>query len=548
MPTISFSFKDLQRMLKKKISVKEISGLLEFCKAEMESYDEREDVMTVSLQDTNLPYLWSVEGIARLLKGILGIEKGLPEINLKKGGYVVNVDKSIKNIRPYLFALVAKNGKIDDYFLKQIIQLQEKICESYGRRRKTISIGIYSYKNIQFPVFYKAVDPASVSFVPLESTERLNLSQILQMHPKGREYAWILEGFEKYPIFMDSKNEVLSFPPIINSNFLGKVVEGDTDLFIEITGTDFETTRLANNIFAHALHDRGFDIYTVAVNYPERKVTCPDNGGDKIKITREQIEKLIGVETSEKEIKQNLEKARYCFEKGTVKIPSYRKDILHWVDVAEDFAIMHGYGKIKPLPLTSYTTGRTFEITGFANKLRELLVGLGYQEIYSPILNSKNTLSKKTLTDPKTIVEIENPMSEIYSALRNWLTPVMLEVFGKNKHVEYPQKIFEQGIVTVKDKGTADYEVLACATCHKSAGFTEIKQVLEAAFGYLGIAFAVQGTEHPSFISGRAGKIVIKNREVGIIGEISPEVLSNFEISYPVSSFEINLTELMKHQ
>ena len=546
MPTINFSLNDLQKLVGRKIKISELSELLSFCKAELENYDEKEDVATVGLNDTNLPYLWSVEGIAKVLKGILGVEKGIPLIKIKKGDRVVKVDRNVKDIRPYLFAFAARGKKIDEYLLKQMIQLQEKICENYGRKRKAISIGIYSFKNIQFPLFYKAVDPKSVKFIPLEFTEKLDLNQILQKHPKGKEYAWILDGLSKFPIFMDSKNDVLSFPPIINSNFLGKVEENDTDIFIEVTGIDFEMARVANNIFAHALNERGFDICSVSIEYPDKKIICPDNNPGKIKITKEQVEKLTGISTSEKELKSVLEKARYGYDEGIAKLPSYRRDVLHWVDVVEDFAIAYDYRKINPLPLTAYTVGKTFEIVNLADRLRGLLVGFGYQEAYSPVLSSKSVMSIRPVAESKTIVEIENPMSESFSVVRNWLTPVLLEIFGKNRHVEYPQRIFEQGIVTLKNKEVFDCEVLACASCHKSAGFTEIKQVLEGILRQIGILCEVKSSEHPSFIQGRFGRVYFKNKEIGIIGEVAPQVLANFNIPYPVAGFEINLAELMK--
>ena len=547
MPIINFSFKDLQNLLKRKITIEQLKESLVFCKAEVEHYDEKEDLLSVNLQDTNLPYLWSAEGVARLLKGVLGIEKGIPLIKIKKGNYQVHVDKSVKGIRPYLFALVATGYKIDDYILKQLIQLQEKMCESYGRRRKFISIGIYSYKNIQFPVYYKAVSPESASFIPLEFREKINLGQILLRHPKGREYAWILEGFDKYPIFLDSKQDVLSFPPIINSDFLGKVLAGDTDLFIEVTGTDFEMTRLANNIFAHALQERGFDIYSVTVNYPDKKIVCPDNNFEKMKITGAQVEKLTGISLEEKELKTLLGKARYNYDKGFAEVPSYRRDVLHWVDVAEDAVIIYDFKKIKPLSLTTYTVGKTFEITNFANKFRELLVGLGCQEVFSPILNSKIIMTKNMLLKAENVVEIENPMSENFSTVRNSITPVLLDVLGKNKHAEYPHRIFEQGLVTIRNKDSVkDYEMLSCAVSHKNADFTEIRQILEAILNPVGLSCKIKNAEHPSYIPGRCGEVLINNKNVGIVGEICPEVLSNFGLALPVVCFEINLTESFK--
>ncbi|MBI2651896.1 phenylalanine--tRNA ligase subunit beta, partial [Candidatus Woesearchaeota archaeon] len=231
MPTITFSLKDLQHLVGKKLSIEEIQELAHYGKGDFESYDKETDEVKIDFGDTNLPYLWSVEGFARLIKGVLGLQKGIPEIKINKGDYQVIVDKSILKYRPYIACFAAKGHKIDDYLIKQIVQLQEKFCETYGRRRQKVSIGLYSYKRLAFPVHYKAVDPLSVEFVPLEFKAKMNLKEILAEHPKGRDYAWVLEGFEKYPILIDDKDEVLSFVPIINSNFTGKLEVGDENIF-----------------------------------------------------------------------------------------------------------------------------------------------------------------------------------------------------------------------------------------------------------------------------------------------------------------------------
>ena len=87
MPKINFSLKDLNKLVERKISVKKLSELIHFAKGELEAYDKKTDEVLVSLDDTNLPYLWSVEGIARLFRGVLGVKKGMPEIKVKKGNY-----------------------------------------------------------------------------------------------------------------------------------------------------------------------------------------------------------------------------------------------------------------------------------------------------------------------------------------------------------------------------------------------------------------------------------------------------------------------------
>ncbi len=548
MPTIIFSLGDLQNLVGKKITLKEIGEIAEYCKGEFENYNKETDEVTLSLDDTNLPYLWSVEGIARLIRGAYDIETGIPKLEIKKASYSIIVDKSVFSVRPYIAALVARKKKIDEYLLKQLIQLQEKFCEGYGRRRQKASIGLYSFKRIIFPVHYKAVAPASAGLIPLEFSKKLNLNQILKEHPKGREYSWILKGKKLYPLLVDSKNEVLSFPPIINSNFTGKIEVNDADLLMEVTGEDEDTVNLAVNIFAQALYERGFDVYSVDIKYPERKITTPFSFNESIKIKEEDVEKLLGLKLKNQEIRKLLEKARYGFDGFEIKVPDYRRDIMHPFDVIEDIAIMYGFHNIKDAPLESYTTGETLPMIKFSDMFRELLAGAGYQEIMSQILSNKKSLYERMSAKDFGTVEIKNQMSESYSAVRTWLLPMLMEVLSKNKHVDYPQKIFEQGLVTVNNRKIADCEKLAAASSHSGANFTEIRQLVDYIFRVMHIDYSVEELGHSSFIAGRAAKIIVMGEEVGFFGELSPEVLEKWNLEMPVAAFEINLSEIFELQ
>ena len=373
MPTITFSLKDLQYLVGKKLSLEEVQEYAHYGKGDFEGYDKDTDEIKVDFGDTNLPYLWSVEGFARLIKLILGKEKGISKLKIDKGSYKVIVDSSVNKVRPYIAAFVAKGHEIDDYLIKQIIQLQEKLCENYGRRRQKIAIGVYQCGKIRFPVHYKATSPESVKFVPLDFKKEMTQQEILEEHPKGKDYAWILEGCKKYPILVDDNDNVLSFPPVINSATTGKVEEGDDELFFEVTGTESDAVLLAANIFAQALYDRGFKIYSADVKYSGRKITTPSLFNETIKIDKEDVKKLIGLDLKDSELKKILEKAGYGVGKGKVMIPHYRKDILHPVDVIEDIAIMYGYDKIQEVPLESYTVGSTNEIVELIDKALSLI-------------------------------------------------------------------------------------------------------------------------------------------------------------------------------
>lgn len=545
MPTISFSLKDLSNLVGKSISIKQLEELVPFAKSELEGYDEKSDEVTLGVGDTNQPYLWSVEGLARLFKGVLGKESGLPELDAIKSSYEVVVDNSVKPIRPFVAAFVAKKGKMDDYLLKQMIQLQEKICDGFGRKRRKVAVGIYSYDKIEFPVHYKAVSPESVKFVPLEFKRAMTPGEILESHPKGKEYAHLLEGKDKYPLLVDSKDNVLSFPPITNSNFTGKVEVGDEHFFIEATGDDLDALKLAINIFAFAFQDRGFEINSVRVDYGDKKIDYPVVDPEKTVLKRTSVKNILGLSLEEDEVKALLEKARYGFKDFEVTIPIYRADILHEVDVVEDVGIMFGYDNIPFTPLTSYTIGAEKEIVNFIDGVREALVGFGYQEVMSNILSNKELLYNRMNLKDFGTVEIESYMSETFSVVRSWILPQLMDVLSKNKHVGYPQFLFEQGLITSRKKDKiVDYERVAVVSCHEKADYTEARQVLDALMRLLGVGHEVIETEHDSFIKGRVGRVSVNGKDVAYIGELSPKVLSNFGLEMPASGFELNLTEL----
>ncbi|HII15871.1 MAG TPA: phenylalanine--tRNA ligase subunit beta [Nanoarchaeota archaeon] len=543
MPTITFDIDDLNKLVGKKLSKEKIEELLDYAKGEIEATNGNE--LSVKSADTNLPYLWSVEGIARLFRGLLGLEKGLRQLRPEKSKDKIIVDKSVRDIRPYIAAFSVKGAKVDDYLLKQIIQLQEKFCHSYGMKRLKVAVGVYNYNKIVFPVHYKAVLPESVQFMPLGFKREMTLGEILEIHPTGMEYAHLLKGMASYPLLVDSNKAVLSFPPIINSEYSGKVLSGDSDLFFEATGNDREAVQLAANIFAFAFAERGFRIRAVTIDYSGKKEESPAAFKDSIKVSADDANKMLGLNLKEAEVKQLLEKFRYGYDKGKVLIPDYRRDIMHPVDVIEDIGIAFGFDKIPARPLKTYTIGSTFPVTKFVDKARELAVGMGYQEIYSPILSNTNLLYNLMDVEDFGTVEIENPMTELFSCARTWILPQLMELLSMNKNTEYPQRIFEQGLVTMK-KDLKDFERMAVVTAHTKADFTEIKQALDFIMGNFGVKYGIEDTVHHSFIPGRVGRVIVNGKGVAYIGEIHPKVLANFGLSVPVAAMELNLTDLFE--
>ncbi len=545
MPSFTISLPDLQSLIGKKITILELEDLIEYAKGEVESFDEKTGEMQISLDDTNLPYLWSSEGLARYFKGVLGIEKGIPKLNTVASGKTILVERSIHSIRPHISAFIAKGKPLTDYSLRQLVQLQEKFCGNYGRKRKNASIGLYASKKITFPVHYKAVLPDSARFVPLEFDKPLTLREILREHPKGIEFGEVISSHSHYPLLIDDAEKVLSFPPIINSNDLGKLEVGDTEFLFECTGLDEETVTLGTNIFAYALQDRGYTIQTLIIQYPQTKNTTPNPQTETITINHEMIKNLLGLDLTESAIKKLLEKARYEYDAGKVTIPAFRKDIMHPVDIIEDIGILYNFNSIESSPLTTYTVGKTTPLQGFVDTNRELAIGLGYQEVFSTVLSNKNLLYEKTRLADMGTIEIEKYMSENFSVVRTTLLPILLDMLSKNKHIEYPQKIFEQGLVTRRhNEAIVDYELLTLASTHAHVAFTEIKQAADSIISSLGITATYEELENQFYINGRAAQIKVQGTVIGMLGEVHPQTLQNFGLELPVVMMELNLTAL----
>lgn len=248
-------------LLKKKVGLQELREKMPMLGVDVESVDEEKVVLEVF---PNRPDMLSIEGFARALNGYLGFEKGPAEYPLKESGIVLYVDPSVDGVRPAVSAGAVCGVELDDFAVKSVMDVQEKLHLTHGRNRLKVAIGVHDLDRVEPPFTYKAVKPDSASFIPLEMMEELTLSEILERHPKGRDYAWTLEGKKKYPLFTDRNGNVLSFPPIINGE-LTKLTEHTRNLFIELTGTDQTAVDVALNIISTSLADRGGSLQTVEI-------------------------------------------------------------------------------------------------------------------------------------------------------------------------------------------------------------------------------------------------------------------------------------------
>jgi len=559
MPTVEVIRRDLEHLLGMQLpeGTERLNEVLAYVKGEIKGLEEEE--IRIELKDSNRADLWSVEGLARALRGYLGLETGLKEYKVESSsGVEVYVNPKLKDIRPYIGCAIIKGVNLTDDAIRQLMRFQDKMDQTVGRNRRRTSIGLYEFDLVKPPLRFTVAKPKEVSFVPLDFEDKLTLEEILEKHPKGIEYGHIIRKFPVWPIFMDSEDQVLSFPPIINSNDLGRITEETKNVLVEVTGTSYKAVLDTLINMTVSLADRGGKIHSAEIHYPYSEPAddvTPRLDVETIWLDVSYIQRSIGLNLSTSEIASLLEKARFgvteSSESGiSVQIPCYRMDILHPIDIVEDIAIAYDYNRIPDEWPNLPTIGKLSSETEFRNLIRELMVGLGFQEVLTYIMTNPETLFARMNIEPSRVVELANPKIATMTCLRNWLLPSLMEFLSHNVHVSYPQRIFEVGYCVLHDEArenmTRDVEKLACVNIHSNANFTEVKAQLDALLSNLGLKYELEEIRHGSFIEGRVGKIILEGKEAGIIGEIHPQVLQNWKLENPASAFEISVDDMRR--
>lgn len=558
MPVINFTYEELFEQLGEELPKDELINILPMISSDVESYD---DVEVKAEFFPNRPDYYSVEGIVRSLKGYLELEKGIPEYDVKKTDTTITVDSELENIRPYVACCMIKNVKIDDNQLRNIMEFQEHLHWVIGRDRKKVAIGIHDLDKVEGPFYYKAGNPNETSFIPLESRENLTLNEILENHEKGEKYAKLLKEFDKYPLIIDGNGNIMSMPPIINSE-LTKLTTKTTNLFIDVTGTDINAVTNALNIIAANLSENGATIETIEVNYPYHdNKTYPDFEPKIIDVHTKTAQEYIGIDLTADKIVETLEKTRFNATKINeetvrVTVPRYRIDILHEVDIIENIALGYGFNEL-PAQLPDFATvANPDSKRQFDQILEQVMIGLSFTEIKSLMLTSETqhyTKLRKEVEEDR--VTVAQPITQDRTMIRKSLINSLLEFLEDNKHEELPQKIFEIGDVAYINENAETKMVtvkkLAAAQISSVANFTTIKSIVESFVANMGFEMELEDHDDSAFIKGRCAKFTTKplNKNTpftfkGYFGEIHPEVLTNFELEYPVIAFEVEFSEV----
>lgn len=547
MPVISVKWWDLERLLGRELAREEIEDALPRVKCELEEI-EGDEIWYEATHDR--PDLYSAEGLSIALKGLLGVEEGLPRYSVsteRREAYVEG-----PRYRPYALFATVHGVSLDDEAIRQLMQLQEKIHLTYGRDRRKVSIGLYDMRGIKFPIRYTAAPIDGVRFKPLDTDEEMTPREILEKHPTGIKYRHLLEGRREVPLIVDAAGHVVSFPPIINSEDY-RVTEDTRDILIDVTSTDLEAARRVLAIIATATYMRGKEIGLVHVHAPWGDEESPRLEPDNILYDPSLNRRLLGIDLGAGETARLLAKMRMEAtpqgEQLNVKYPYYRTDILHPVDIAEEVAMAYGYDRLTPLVMRPLHPGREAGIEVFTRSLRETMVGMGFIEVNNYMFTSTNTLFAKMGIQGEA-VEVENPKHEAYHALRTWIIPQLLETLARSKHAGYPLRIFEAGDTVIPDREaenlSREERHLAYAIAGRGVTLTDGLAYLKAVTGLYRLDARLEPLQHPSFIPGRAARIIVDGEDAGLIGEVHPRVLVEFGLTVLVVTAEINLDVLRR--
>jgi Phenylalanyl-tRNA synthetase beta subunit len=239
---------------------------------------------------------------------------------------------------------------------------------------------------------------------------------------------------------------------------------------------------------------------------------------------------MLGVDLGEEEYRALLRRARHDVQGGKVVVAPYRINIISWVDIAEDIAIMKGYGSISREPPPIVTAGRRHRSEISSEDARKALLSLGFQEVMNGVLTYSALLEAFGLRHARVV----NPVSERLDAVRSSLLPGLLNVVSALRRPRI--KLFEIGDVVA---GGRTRRAVAVAVGGDGVTTTDGVAVVRTLCRALGVECRVENGEAPWCIEGRCARLV--GDIEGYVGEVRPDILVKLGAFTPVTLGEILL-------
>ena len=543
MPTISVKQNLLRRLVESRGRVHDVEDLafrLPLMGTDIDTCDE--DVLDIEIFPDR-PDLLSPETLFHGMMPFLHDSPPSPRLAVKPGTISMRVAPELSDIRPVILGAVVRGLELDEDIIKRLMDHQEKLHFALGRGRKRASIGVHDLSTLEPPFRVEAVE-RSHSFIPLAMDEEMTIDEILDKHPKGVDYAHLLDGMDKVPIIFDANDSVLSFPPIINGDHT-TVTEKTRDIFIDVTGLDLRACEAALMLICLQLSVLGGQVESVRVKTCEGKDWSINGTPIEHKVERELVEGILGNSFSDDEIEEAIRRMGGQYKgdlSGVLSIlmPRWRFDILHPIDLVEEVAIGHGYDDlaydVPKAPLTAIPR----QDGHLRRRIREALQGLGLIQIQSLTLsNDSDQFTSMRWKKDGAITRMTNPITTEHTILRQNILPGLLRLLAANRHHDLPQGVYELGTVVIDHTNRDRFAFLVA---ENSGGFASLRGRIQALMRDLGCQdWTLEVLEGGPWLEGRSASIIVNGITVGECGELDPHVSESFDLNVPMSGAQIDV-------
>ena len=546
MPTINVEQNLLRKFVESRGRVHDVEDMafrLPLMGTDIDTCDD--DVLDIEIFPDR-PDLLSPETLFHGMMPFLHDSPPNPRLSVTHGTISMRVSPDLANIRPVILGAVIRGVDFDEDMIKRLMEHQEKLHFALGRGRKRASIGVHDLATIAPPFRVEAVS-RDQSFIPLAMDDEMTIDEILEKHPKGVDYAHLLQGMDRVPIIFDANDAVLSFPPIINGDHT--TVTTDTrDLFIDVTGLDIRACESALMLICLQLSILGGDVESVRVNACDGTEWSIDGSPKQHSVERGLVEGILGNSFTDDEIENAIRRMGGIYNGDSsgilsISMPRWRYDILHPIDLVEEIAIGHGYDDlaydVPKAPLTAIPR----KDGHLRRRIREALQGLGLIQIQSLTLsNDADQFTSVRWKEDGSITRMTNPITTEHTILRQNIIPGLLRLLAANRHHDLPQGVYELGTVVIDHKNR---ERFAFLVAERTGGFAQLRGRIQALMRDLGCdEWSLETIENGPWLSGRSASIIVNGIVVGECGEIDPHVSETFDLNVPMSGAQFDISAL----
>jgi phenylalanyl-tRNA synthetase beta chain len=524
-------------------------------RSKAELTDWTEDALTLEVTPDRLDLL-SEGGLALFLQGVMGLQTGpapLAEPPPATDRPAAIVEGPVSTLRPYLAGavLTAPAGvALDAGLFAEAIRFQEVLHATIGLDRRAASLGLYSWERLKPPIRYAFEPVEGIRFHPLDGPAEVDGPKFFAEHPMAQRYGRMGRSNGECLTLRDADDQILSLPPILNGRTAGEVRIGDRALLLESTGTRAVRVEESVGLLLLPFAARGWAVQPLRVEYPDHA----ESGigwisPRRLPFTAPTLQELTGLSLPDREVEQYLAECRLGASKAPdgwwVEIPPWRPDLQTSVDLSEEILIARGIDPGEALLPPSATRGRKLAEARFRRTVRRLFLGLGYVELRNPVL-APNELA--TLLGRASAIAVVNPVSDLFSRVRDSVQISLMASLARNVRYPYPQQYSDVGPVVVRDTtepsgGKTRWHAGAVLAGDRS-GFADAAAWVDYLLGFFGALGVREPAELPGTIPGRAARLRIAGEAVAEVGEIAPSVLSHLKVPVPVAWGEVDLTAL----